>query len=122
IILSLPARETLRPDDVLFGEFTVLFAGGTASIKDMFARHSEYLLPNGEPDERAIPNGFLVADRISGDPALARHNTLQFRPTTVVAPAEPLRLPTDEWPFLYLRKPIIPALTLRGIAIMGSIA
>ena len=32
------------------------------------------------------------------------------------------RVPTDDWPFLYLRRPAIPALNLRGIAIVGGLS
>jgi hypothetical protein len=31
-------------------------------------------------------------------------------------------LPTDDWPFLYLRQPAIPALNLRGIAIVAALS
>jgi hypothetical protein len=33
-----------------------------------------------------------------------------------------LRAATDNWPFLYLRQPAIPDLTLRGMGIMGGLA
>jgi hypothetical protein len=32
-----------------------------------------------------------------------------------------LRTPTDDWPFLYLLKPMIPTLSLRGMVIMGGL-
>jgi hypothetical protein len=32
------------------------------------------------------------------------------------------RIPTDDWPFLYLRDPTIPALNLRGIAILAALS
>jgi SAM-dependent methyltransferase len=31
-------------------------------------------------------------------------------------------IPTDDWPFLYLRQPVIPALSLRGIAIVSVLS
>jgi hypothetical protein len=46
---------------------------------------------------------------------------MNFGPTTVVQPPSALRLPTDAWPFLYLRSPMIPALSLRGMAVMGTL-
>src|SRR5262249_46269131 len=33
-----------------------------------------------------------------------------------------LALATDDWPFLYLRQPMIPDLSLRGAAVMGGLA
>ena len=44
---------------------------------------------------------------------------MQFSPSRVVPPEEALRLPSDAWPFLYLRAPMIPALSLRGMLVMG---
>ena len=32
------------------------------------------------------------------------------------------RIPTDDWPFLYLREPAIPALNLRGMAIVAVLS
>ena len=46
----------------------------------------------------------------------------QFRLTRVNAAGEPLRLATDDWPMLYLREPTIPTVSLRGAAIMATIA
>ena len=37
-----------------------------------------------------------------------------------VPAAEPV--PTDDWPFLYLREPAVPALNLRGIAIVAALS
>jgi len=36
-------------------------------------------------------------------------------------PKDGLRTATDDWPFLYLREPMIPTLSLRGILIMGGL-
>ena len=33
-----------------------------------------------------------------------------------------IRMATDDWPFLYLQKPIIPSLSLRGMTIMAGLA
>src|SRR5262249_35051649 len=43
-------------------------------------------------------------------------------PWTVGRPHSPLRVPTDDWPFLSLRRPGIPRLTLRAIALMAAAA
>src|SRR5439155_15370527 len=40
LVFNLPARDTVRPEDVLFGEFTVFFAGNTTRMKLQFASHS----------------------------------------------------------------------------------
>src|SRR5207302_6041744 len=61
------------------------------------------------------------AERLKQDPD-ARFAWNQFGLAKVVAPSEDLRTATDDWPFLYLREPMIPNLSLRGMAIMGSLA
>jgi drug/metabolite transporter (DMT)-like permease len=45
-----------------------------------------------------------------------------FGLATVLPPNDGLRTATDDWPFLYLRKPMIPTLSLRGMMIMGALA
>src|SRR5262249_51535402 len=32
------------------------------------------------------------------------------------------RLPTDDWPFLYLREPVVPDLNLRGVALVAGLS
>src|SRR5207248_2021798 len=39
----------------------------------------------------------------------------------VTVPAD-LAIATDDWPFLYLRQPMIPDLSLRGAAVMAGLA
>ncbi len=45
-----------------------------------------------------------------------------FGVAEIVQPQGDLRLASDDWPFLYLRRPMIPDLGLRGMAIMGGLA
>ena len=128
LALSLPARPTIAPDQVLFDEFTVFMAGATDPIRAAFARQPEYWLRENAAPNPGTPNGFEMpapAERASWRLAGKGHRQsgwLPFSPTVVVPPAEQQRLATDDWPFLYLRTPGIPALSLRGMAIMGSIA
>ena len=126
IVLNLPAKDVVRPDDVLFGEFTVFMAGATGPIKQAFARQPEYWLANGRVTDPSTPNGFETPDAsaraaVAAGPPQGRDAWVQFRTTTVVAPDSALRLATDSWPFLYLQRPMIPSLSLRGMAIMGTV-
>ena len=125
IVFNLPTRSTLAPDDVLADDFTVMFAGGTAPIKAAFAEHPEYWLPSDRGSDATTPNGFRMSDQTAraewsaGAGATDPGKWVTFGPTRVIQPETALRLPTDAWPFLYLRGPMIPALNLRGMAVMG---
>jgi hypothetical protein len=59
---------------------------------------------------------------ISEPPQPTESGWQHFGLATVTPPNESLRTATDDWPFLYLRKPMIPTLSLRGMAIMGALA
>src|SRR6185503_9448123 len=102
VVLTLPPREAVRPDE-MFWAFTVLMAGDTVPVRDAFARHGAYWLDPGTAPGPATPNGFTSAG--AGRPV---------RPARVVPPERPLRPATDDWPFLYLRAPMVPRLTLKG--------
>ena len=124
VVFNLPTRSTVKPDDVLSDAFTMMFAGGTEPIKQAFAKHPEYWLRTDRASGPSTPNGFdLSAPQSRSEWAQAEgtddQNWRHFAPTTVIQPESTLRLATDAWPFLYLRRPMIPALSLRGMAIMG---
>src|SRR5262249_58082951 len=68
-------------------------------------------------DLKHAPNGFTLTP-----PPHEQNWWMRFGPAKVIPPQEPLRLPSDDWPFLYLRQPMIPGVSLRGMAIMGGLA
>jgi hypothetical protein len=115
LVFNLPARQTVRPEDVMFDEFTMMFAGATSAMKAGFAGRQDYMAPNGDASLSLGSNGFTVA-AAAGDP-----DWVAFRPTRVIPPADGLPLATDAWPFLYLRRPMIPGLSLRGMALMSAL-
>lgn len=117
LVLNLPSRDTLEADENLGGAFTMLIAGATDRIRAAFARHTEYWIQNNAPLDWNAANGFAAAPDAS-----EAAEWQQFRLTRVTAGAEPLRLATDDWPMLYLREPAIPGVSLRGAAIMATIA
>jgi SAM-dependent methyltransferase len=113
-VLTLPYLKTV--DEESSGGFTLFFAGRTEAMRRAFDRHGEYRL-NAEGAIRTdAPNGFLA--RPDGPPG----KTLTFGIAEVVPPKEPLRTADDDWPFLYLRRPMIPDVSLRGAAVMGGLA
>jgi SAM-dependent methyltransferase len=129
LVLTLPYRKVIEPDQATFGDFTVFFAGATSELRNAFARQPDYWLRSDEPPGPASPNGFqqpgpeaTVAAQQSPDNGTPETPKWLHFGLAKVLPAEGgLRTATDDWPFLYLRKPMIPTLSLRGILIMGGL-
>lgn len=131
LVLTLPYRKVIEPDKATFGDFTIFFAGATAPLRNAFNKQPEYSLSVEEPPGPESPNGFQVLD--PGDTARTQlisettktpneFGTQHFGLAAVLLPSDSLRVATDDWPFLYLRKPMIPTLSLRGMLIMGVLA
>ena len=128
LVLNLPGRDRLDPDDNLEGGFTMLIAGDNRALRNAFARQPEYWLRlRGPFDDRTL-NGFdyPLANERDAWRALpseerASSQWQQFKLTQVNSGTES-RLATDDWPMLYLREPMIPGVSLRGGAIMAAIA
>ncbi len=130
VVLTLPYRKVIESDKATFGDFTIFFAGATAPLRNTFERQPEYLLRSDQSPEPGSPNGFQPPDNDDKAPGeLISDNTQPAKPSwqhfglaTVLPPNDELRIATDDWPFLYLRKPMIPTMSLRGMAIMGALA
>ena len=128
VVLNMPPRDSISENQTLDDEFSLFFAGGTEPMRRAFATRGEYWLPAAQPPGPLSPDGFALppddqrAAEVAGDPNGTPKNWWRFRATRLVPPAEPLRLATDDWPFLYLRQPMVPMLSLRGIAMMATLA
>jgi SAM-dependent methyltransferase len=129
VVLTLPSQKTVDPEAVSDG-FTAFFAGaGSARYAAAFAKAGDYWLSGGQAPGPATPDGFAHPTRSERARWLALSNEdkalapwLQLGPAQVIPPAEPLRSATDDWPFLYVRAPMIPHLSLRGAALMGGLS
>ena len=128
LVLNLPSRDRLDPDDNLDGGFTMLLAGDNRAVGDAFARQPEYWLRLHGPFDDRTMNGFdsppeseRAAWRAMPEEERAKSQWQQFKLTEVNSGTE-TRLATDDWPMLYLREPMIPGVSLRGGAIMAAIA
>jgi hypothetical protein len=129
LVVNLPSRDELNPDDNLGGDFTMLIAGENRAIREAFTRQPEYWLRLRGPFDHNTPNGFTDLTQSQKDtwkamPLEEREKSewRQFRLTKVNAGAGDTRLATDDWPMLYLREPMIPGVSLRGGGIMAVIA
>jgi spermidine synthase len=125
IVLTLPYREVIEPESATFGDFTVFFAGDTGQLRDAFAHNSKYFLRTDEPPQPTSRNGFAQQPTAESQVIPASQTTKpaweHFGLATVHPPESGIRTATDDWPFLYLRKPMIPTLSWRGMLIMGGL-
>jgi hypothetical protein len=119
LLLNLPSRDTLAPDDDMAGGFTMFMAGNVENVKSAFAAQPEYWLNSERPPDQTSASGFALPPETDRSKWRGRPDWQQFRLTTLNQGNEPKRLATDDWPFLYLRAPMIPDLNLRGAAIMA---
>jgi SAM-dependent methyltransferase len=123
IVLSIPYRPVIKPEDNLRDQVTIMLAGQAPSsrlesVRARFAGGGAFVLYR-EPGFNLNLNGF--------DPPLPRPLLARVPQSMKIAPArvEPARheyVPTDLWPFLYLKEPAIPALNLRGMAIVAALS
>ena len=124
LVLTLPYRKLIESDKSTFGDFTIFFAGATAPLRKGFERQPEYLLRGDQAPGPASPNGFeqVAADPITHDSTASKADWQHFGLATIIPPSDELITATDDWPFLYLRKPMLPMLSLRGVMIMGTLS
>ena len=114
LVFTLPFVDTIQPDAT--GGFTILMSGATDHVRDAFSHQGSYWLPAGEPPSPATANGFTDAAATPEPPGRIRVAPARLISTGAMRPA------TDDWPFLYLREPMVPDLSLRGVGIMGGLA
>jgi spermidine synthase len=129
LVLTLPYRKVIEPEKATFGDFTIFFAGATRDLRNTFARQPDYWLRNDEPPGPTSPNGFQqqpgsdatqVGEQLPEKGQAVSH-WQHFGLASVLPPLDALRTATDDWPFPYLREPMIPTLSLRGMLIMGGL-
>jgi len=129
LVLTLPYRKVIEPEKATFGDFTIFFAGNTSDLRNAFARQPIYSLRIDQPPGPSSSNGFQsqvsqpgpFPEQSLGNQPLPTPQWQQFGLASVLAPEGGLRSATDDWPFLYLREPMIPTLSWRGMLIMGGL-
>ena len=123
VVVAVPLRSVIQPDDDLSDQVTFVLAGegassSVASIRARFANEGFFRVYSQRQSNQRV-NGF-------GPLSPARREAPE-PPFMTITPAKVEHavheyLPTDDWPFLYLREPAIPALNLRGMAIVGVLS
>jgi SAM-dependent methyltransferase len=117
VVMTLPYQEVVQGEEPS-GGYTALFAGeGAQRLQAAFKKCGPYWVDPRHPLSERSPNGFEV----KRSPQQQQQDPWDwYGPARVVAPTD-LRTATDDWPFLYLRTPMIPPLSLSGAAIMASL-
>jgi SAM-dependent methyltransferase len=122
IVFSMPHVEAICANDNQGSRITCLIAGMPGSpiverIRRAFDAKGSYWLA-AVPEVAASVNGFgQEPPQVQGSSG-AWSEVQPVRVETAAIGG----LPTDSWPFLYLREPKIPALNVRGMAIVAGIS
>ncbi|CAN5638515.1 hypothetical protein BH23PLA1_BH23PLA1_09640 [soil metagenome] len=117
LVFSLPPQDQIRPEDAQRHHITFLMASNGPNpswetARQRFAEEEVLSIYREADTSMAETVAEFVPEETPGD---------QLRPAEVIT--EGIRhLPTDAWPFLYLKEPTIPALNLRGMAIVALLS
>jgi SAM-dependent methyltransferase len=123
IVVSMPYQAAISSGTDQRDHITFLLVGDGASkavesIRSRFASGGFFWL-NRQPRFNEMIDAFGPAP--PDIPGTSRREFIRFGPAEVdltgIGPT-----PTDDWPFLYLREPRIPALNLRGMAIVAILS
>jgi SAM-dependent methyltransferase len=123
VVISLPFQEVISPANNQRDFITCLLIGNgqpdvVQSIRSKLeAEGPLWIGPEGRFVSRVRTRAELPAGVSAGTPgSVLRIGLAQVDLTGIGC------LPSDDWPFLYLREPTIPALNVRGIVIMAVLS
>jgi spermidine synthase len=116
VVFTFPRRDVVNMDGLDHG-FTLFFAGPAPTTDALRAAFADRALkvPVGvglTPETKGI--GLVPRAEAAGTGVA----TLAYLYPSEVPPTDDLRPATDDWPFLYVKTPAIPAHTWRGIGVM----
>ena len=123
LVFSLPYQAKIKPSQSQVGSITVLLAGAgdspaLAAIRERLAR-GESFWEHVSPRNNEAVNGYGVKPpEVAGTGA---EHWKRISPSEVDTTGID-RLPSDDWPFLYLRDPTIPGLNLRGMLVVAALS
>ena len=112
VVAVFPYRDSIGAAQTAEG-FTMFFEGRRAEVfEDAFRSSGAYWIRSGVSPAPSSPNGFR---EVVGE------DRLRVSPARVEIPGD-LKIAEDAWPFLYLRNPMIPALSWRGMIVIGVLS
>jgi SAM-dependent methyltransferase len=123
IVISLPYQARISPDDRQGNRLTLIMVGepGSRVLDAIRAKFEEktFFWVNDIPISNETANAYArEAPKITSPET----GTWQKIGPAQVDTSGIATLPTDDWPFLYLREPMIPALNLRWIAMVAVLS
>lgn len=123
LVISLPYQERIGPTNDQRDYITFLLVGNDESkvvdtIRARFEKSRFFWLCD-QPRLNESVNGFGPVPPSGAAGRGSRFN--KIGPADVELTGTE-RVPNDDWPFLYLRDPMIPSLNLRGIAILAVLS
>jgi len=122
LVISLPYVESIRPTDQQTNKITFLLASHDAptmaAITREFEQQQSFWI-NHRPAVNNSLNGFGPQPPTTAESKTADWH--RIAPATVDT-VSITRLPSDDWPFLYLREARIPALNLRSMALIAGLS
>ena len=96
----------------------MIVAGEQARLAEAFREHPAFWL-NRQPPANLGVYGFTFAREELTESE--RENWDKIAPAKVASEAGETHLATDDWPFLYLRKPTVPWLLIRAMVLIGGL-
>jgi spermidine synthase len=124
IVISLPYMSTIKAADSLADDkFTFVIAGkpGSKVLESIRKRlqADKFFWVSARPLDNESINGYgPIPPEVAGVPAKNWHKIGPAEmETSGIGP-----LPTDDWPFLYLRAASIPGLNWRGMALVAALS
>jgi SAM-dependent methyltransferase len=143
-VISLPYQAQIGPEENQAGYITLLLVangegGPVPAIRQRLEKSFFWL--NRNPVKNAAINGYAARPPALPTWPSANHSAATDEQPAAAAKAEPPaegdwqqvglatvdttgidRLPTDDWPFLYLRQAAIPDLNLRGMGVIAGLS
>jgi SAM-dependent methyltransferase len=119
LVMGLPYAARISPGDPIH-TITFILGGGTPPLARIRRRlEAQPFWVNDEPRLNQLIDGFAVEPPATpGVPASTWHriglSAVEIRPNEQV--------PRDDWPFLYLRDAVVPAVNIRGMAMIAVLS
>jgi SAM-dependent methyltransferase len=123
LVISLPYQDRIKPTNDQRDYITFLLVGNDESkIVDAIRlrfKKGGYVSLSDEPERQAPQSD--IGGTAPSSPAGSWTKFHKIGPAVVELTGFE-RIPSDEWPFLYLRDPAIPTLNLRGIGLLAVLS